>query len=690
MSKILCVLDGFGLLPTSKNNATGLAQMPNFKYLLNNYFWTTLNADGVSVGQEAGLVGNSEVGHMNIGGLKLVPQLSYQITGSAESGYLLNKEITPNQLFSPQDFLGKLWSSSPTHIADGDHGVSATTDKSKTIHLVGLFSTGSIHSDLRHWAGSIEAAGKAGGEKIVLHIISDGRDSDRQSLGATWEYFINKFESQLQPYQHKLFLGSVGGRFYSMDRDNNWGRVARGIMPMFEYKAFDKEDEGNFTLFKKHILAKYEVNLDQILESEKQSLEKDNRHFETEEEYQEFGYKNFHVFTEQHFYTFNPDKAERLANGPLKTDIKWMLEFYSKKNYNKEIYDEFILPCSWYYLPVSFKTRPFSGISKNDTVWLLNFRTDRMKQFASMLCDLNQEFKLNLTILSNNSYGIKQEIFLDENLNKSENIIPKDFNIETYKEGGYYPIFKNKPVKSTLAEYISKQGQTQLHIAETEKFNHVTYFMNGGQSKKWEGEDWVVIDSNKVNSHAEKPEMKAKEVTDYILESGIGKYDYILVNYANPDMIGHTGNIEAAIKTMEVVDEQLGRLIEACESGGHSLIITADHGNVEKVGNFEDNQGHNLIDTEHNSSSVPLIVLSPNWKTKSENIVGLNSQFIEEILAKAASLEKEKIHADSEKLGLVLNQTNLVNLSNNEWLDRNQIPTPVLPLWYAGLLVLIS
>ena len=116
----------------------------------------------------------------------------------------------------------------------------------------------------------------------------------------------------------------------------------------------------------------------------------------------------------------------------------------------------------------------------------------------------------------------------------------------------------------TLAQFISENSKTQLHIAETEKYNHVTYFMNGGQNKKWEGEDWQVVDSNKVASHAEMPEMKAREVTDYILENGLGKYDYIIVNYANPDMVGHTGDIKAATTTMEFLDMQLGRLIEAC------------------------------------------------------------------------------------------------------------------------------
>lgn len=717
MSKILCVLDGFGLLPKSPNNAAALAKMPNLKYLLKNYFWTTLNADGEQVGQEDGLVGNSEVGHMNIGGLKLVPQLSYQITKSSDKAYNLNKEIAPDQFFDPKKFLSKKF--------EGEN---------KTIHLIGLFSTGTIHSDLRHWAGSIEAAGKAGAEKIVMHLISDGRDSDRQSLVATWDYFIKEYESKIKPFENKIFLGSLGGRFYSMDRDNNWDRVARGILPMFNYRAFkylendadfvelqkdntskrgiahteatlpDNLDVGDFKLLKKFILSKYNVDLDSVIELDKHKYEKDNVDFEpTEENFQK--YHNFHVDYAQHFLYLNADKQEREKYGPLKADIRWILQYYTEKCYRKEMYDEFILPCNWYYLPLNAEARPFDQISKNDTVWLLNFRTDRMKEFAQVLTDINEEFELNLTVLANNSYGIKKEEFLNENLEVSEVHLPGHFGEETYKAPAYFPIFRNKPVENTLAQYISKNGKTQLHIAETEKYNHVTYFMNGGQNKKWEREDWQVIDSNKVASHAEKPEMKAKEVTDYILDNGLGKYDYILVNYANPDMVGHTGDIKASITTMEFLDQQLGRLIQACEKDGHEMVITADHGNIEKVGEY-DLGGKSLIDTEHNANSVPLIILSSKFKVHSAEIGDVSFRVNREILTESDKIspggrndsglfnnvqkliENKIVNLDLEQFKNVLSQKNHVDLDTDSWLLEEQIPQPVLPLWYVGLILI--
>ena len=309
MSKILCILDGFGLAPKSPNNAAALAKMPNFKYLLKNYFWTTLKADGENVGQEAGLVGNSEVGHMNIGGLKLVPQLSYQITKSAKNAYDLDKNITPDQLFDPKKFL-----------------TTKFEGKNKTIHLIGLFSTGTIHSDLRHWAGAIEAACMAGSENIVMHLISDGRDSDRQSLVATWDFFVKEFEAKIKPFEAKIFLGSLGGRFYSLDRDNNWDRVVRGIFPMLSYKGLDHQDTGSRSKLKQFLISKYNVDLDKILELEKEKFEKDNKHVETEEDFQEYGYKNFHVMVQQHFFFLNENKQDREKLGPLKTDIRWMIE----------------------------------------------------------------------------------------------------------------------------------------------------------------------------------------------------------------------------------------------------------------------------------------------------------------------------------------------------------------------------
>jgi 2,3-bisphosphoglycerate-independent phosphoglycerate mutase len=226
-----------------------------------------------------------------------------------------------------------------------------------------------------------------------------------------------------------------------------------------------------------------------------------------------------------------------------------------------------------------------------------------------------------------------------------------------------------------MSSVLSSEGKTQLHIAETEKYNHVTYFFNGGQNKKWEGETWHVINSNKVHSHAEKPEMKAKEITDYILENGLGKYDYIIVNYANPDMLGHTGNIPASIESMEALDVEIGRLVKAVEKGNHKMLITADHGNIEMVGLTS---GGKTTDTEHNANPVPCILVDGSFDAKKliQNILELSNQF--------------NLKPNQEIIQKVLEgEDNRINLENPQtWLEKNNIPKPQWPLWYAGLVLL--
>jgi len=603
MSKILCVLDGLGFSPGSKNNVLSLSKLPNIKSVLKDYYWYTLNADGDNVGQETGLVGNSEVGHMNIGGLKLIPQLSYQITKSSQEAFNLDKINFPDQLFDPKQFLIKRFEKF-----------------SKTVHLIGLFSTGTIHSDLRHWAGSIQAAGLAGATKIVLHIFSDGRDSDRQSLLATWKNFLIKFGDRLKPFENKLFLGSFGGRFYAMDRDKNWDRVASGSFSLFNPKVREALKSDKFKSF----LEKHQVNLDELTKVVKHSI-----------------------------YATDTD----LNNLQKITEV---IDFYTKLSYEDDEFDEHIVPQQLFYGDQIGHENNY-GIGTNDTVWLLNFRTDRMKQFCRFLCDLNKEFKLNLNILGMNDYCVEQEIYLDQNFD----ITRKKADI------GYFPIFKNQPVKEPLAKFISEHNYTQLHIAETEKYSHVTYFLNGGQNMKWEGENWVVIDSNKVASHADKPEMKAKEITDYILENGLGKYDYIMVNYANPDMVGHTGDIEAGIKSMEFLDNQLGRLIKAVIDGGHELILIADHGNIEFVGGFEKN-GKHLTDTEHNANAVPFIFVSKQFNP--QNFVSNVENFL-----------NQNNYPKMPNLKKVISLDNRITLNENQWLTKEVIPKPLLPLWIAGL-----
>jgi 2,3-bisphosphoglycerate-independent phosphoglycerate mutase len=625
-TKILCIFDGFGIGPDSTNNCITRAKMPNFRRMLKEYYWTTLNADGESVGQEAGLVGNSEVGHMNIGGLQLVPQLSYQITNSAEQGFELE---TKDKLFSPKKYLEDKFGSSPN----------------KTVHLVGLFSNGTIHSDMRHLIGSIEAVGRAGANKIILHLITDGRDSDRQSLVETWQEFITKFETRLYPFKDKILLGSVGGRFYAMDRDNNWERVLVHVTPWLAAVAKEKscsipdliqQKYGSDVLQKSNVLMqKLTDNLKEMLLNKEQKEELEN--------------------------TTSKRILEILKNGTNINlfGIEEFLRDYSVLNYEKDVFDETLIPACLHQ------------IQTNDTVLLLNFRSDRTKQITTVLCDLNYEFQLGLDILGMNDYGIEREFFGE--------------SLQGANSNQYKPIFQTKLVQNTLAETIANLGQTQLHIAETEKYAHVTYFLNGGNETKHQGENWVVIPSNKVESHADKPEMKAKEITDYILDYGLNKHDFIIVNYANPDMVGHTGDINAGIRSMEFLDEQFGRLLCEVEQGGHSLILIADHGNMEFVGEFQ-KSGKNLTDTEHNPNAVPCVIVDNKFRVGAD----LESN-IETFLEQVQNSDLfNNLNINFDLFRTALQQKNCKNLDDN-WLSKEEIveiTKTQLPLWYAGFWLL--
>jgi bisphosphoglycerate-independent phosphoglycerate mutase len=647
-TKILCILDGFGLGADSTNNAITRAKMPNLRRVMSQYFWTTLGADGEDVGQEAGLVGNSEVGHMNIGGLQLVPQLSYQITNSAESNFEIQQM---DQIINPNQFLKTKFETS-----------------SRTVHLIGLFSTGTIHSDLRHWAGAVASAGKAGATKIVLHLMSDGRDSDKKSLVATWQYFITEFKDRLQPFEDRIFLGSLGGRFYGMDRDSNMDRTIMGIMPMFDYKIVDVNDQGNNKPFAKYFLEKYSVDIIDI--NKKLQLEVENNNDLSDNS----NIKNFYYSGEICQQFLKQDKIDR-QNGKtqLEVEIRIAIEELATNSYLQNRFDETILPTCFYYNNLlNDKIKPPYGIQKFDTLWLINFRSDRMKQVTKIICGINQEFELNLDILAMNDFGISED-------NK------------------YLPVFKTQKVQNTLAQTIAKQNQSQLHIAETEKYAHVTYFLNGGSQDKNTGEEWELIPSNKVNSHAEQPNMKAKEITDYILDKGLGKYDYIMVNYANPDMVAHTGLIPESIASVEFLDVQLGRLIDEVEAAGHSLIITADHGNCEFVGEFTkksfsfsqelDKQienTQNLTDTEHNPNPVPCIVVDKSFKNGQLQ----PSTFLADVLKKSEML---KLQIDQDKIFKSFNIQNNKLVDDQNWLTKEQIniiKQDQLPLWYVGLFLL--
>ncbi len=249
-------------------------------------------------------------------------------------------------------------------------------------------------------------------------------------------------------------------------------------------------------------------------------------------------------------------------------------------SYQKEIFDEFIVPTV-----ITNGDEPIATIGKHDSVIFFNFRPDRAREITRTLVD--KEF---------NEFETKKDLDLYY------------VCMTTYDDTmpNVHIAFKREELKNTFGEYISKHGLTQLRIAETEKYAHVTFFFNGGEEKQYPGEDRILVPSPKVETYDLKPEMSAYEVTDKVVEAiNSKKYDSIILNYANPDMVGHTGVLEAAIKAIETIDECVERVVEAVQKQDGVLLITADHGNAEQMIDYKTGEPH----TAHTTNPVPLILV---------------------------------------------------------------------------------
>ena len=263
-------------------------------------------------------------------------------------------------------------------------------------------------------------------------------------------------------------------------------------------------------------------------------------------------------------------------------------------SYQKEVFDEFVEPTV-----ICNGEEPVATIGKHDSVIFFNFRPDRAREITRALVD--PEFDAFETKKDLNLYFVCFTNY-DETM--------PNVNIA----------FKKEPLKNTFGEYISKKGYTQLRIAETEKYAHVTFFFNGGEEKQYPGEDRILVPSPKVATYDLQPEMSAIEVTDKVVEAiESKKYDTIILNYANPDMVGHTGVLEAAIKAIETIDECVGRVVKAIEDVNGVLLITADHGNSEQMIDYATGEPH----TAHTTNPVPLILVGKDAKLKEGRLADL-------------------------------------------------------------------
>lgn len=466
-TKLLLILDGYGIKEASKGNAVTESETPNLDKYFRDYPNTTLSADGLDVGLPHGQMGNSEVGHLNIGAGRIIYQELTRINKEIEEGNFYENEVLLNV-------------------------IENVKKNNSSIHLLGLLSDGGVHSHINHLKALIKLCKYKGLTKVYVHAFLDGRDVHPQSA----LNYINEIEDFMESEEVGK-IASISGRYYAMDRDNRWERVE---------KAYDVI-----------------VN----------------------------------------------------AKGPAFESAGKIVE----SSYKNEVLDEFVIPSV-----VLENGEPVASLNKNDGVIFFNFRPDRAREITRALTEkdfngFSREY-IDIDFVSMTQY--------DKSFN--------NLNI-AYKPEDY---------KNTLGEVLSKENKTQLRIAETEKYAHVTFFFNGGVETPNVGEDRILIPSPKVATYDLKPEMSAEKVAENVLISiEEDKYDFILLNFANPDMVGHTGVFEAAKIAVETVDRLTGKIVEAMKAKGGAIYITADHGNAEQMIDLDTGETF----TAHTTSKVPFIVI---------------------------------------------------------------------------------
>ncbi len=465
---ILIITDGIGYKPDSTCNAFKDATKPTYDKLFETAPKALISTHGLSVGLPEGQMGNSEVGHMTIGSGRILYQDLVKISLALEDGSIEHNSVLGEAL-----------------------------EKGDRVHLIALLSDGGVHSHIKHTIGFAQLA-KARGKKVFLHLITDGRDVSPTSA----KIYIEQIENICD---EDISIATIGGRFYTMDRDNRWERVEKG------YRAI----------------------------------------------------------------------AEATPSTTLDPSA------YIDASYAKNETDEFVEPVAF---------AGYEGLQEEDVVIMTNFRSDRVREITAVLGD--------------------------EHFDKfSSQFIPLNIVTMTKYDASfpYSVIFPKEAPENTLAEVISRAGLKQLHTAETEKYAHVTFFMNGGIEEPMIGESRVLIPSPDVKTYDMKPEMSAPEVGEAVRTAMDESYEFIVVNFANGDMVGHTGNYDAACVAVNAVDTELGLIIEKAKEDGYAIILTSDHGNCEEM---KDSQGHVL--TNHTVGEVWCFILSDKVTALKEGC-GLNN-----------------------------------------------------------------
>jgi 2,3-bisphosphoglycerate-independent phosphoglycerate mutase len=464
---ILIITDGIGQNESCEFNAFCNANKPTYDYLFKNVPNSLIKTYGEYVGLPDGQMGNSEVGHMTLGAGRILYQDLVKINIAIKEDTLKDNEV-----------------------------LNPAIQNANVVHLIGLLSDGGVHSHINHTIATAKLAASMG-KKVYLHLITDGRDVAPDSA-RTYTKMIKEICNE------NISIATVGGRYYAMDRDNNWDRIQKAYIQIVD-AAYSCE-----------------YDIDQYIEGQ----------------------------------------------------------------YSEEIFDEFLEPIAF---------SGYNGLKCGDLVIFTNFRSDRARELSSALAKKDFDgFSVN----------------------------PLDIDVITmtqYDKNLPLPvIFPKSNPTNTLSEIVSKSGLKQLHTAETEKYAHVTFFFNGGVEEPFKNENRALIPSPKVATYDLQPEMSAKQVSLEVQHGMDAGYDFIVVNFANGDMVGHTGVYEAGIKAVEAVDTELGIIFEKSKELEYNFVLTSDHGNCEMM---KDTQGNTL--TNHTVGDVFCFVSSP--KVDSIQDGGLNN-----------------------------------------------------------------
>lgn len=504
---VLVILDGWGLTAAGEGNAVSLAKTANLKRFMNLYPHGKLRASGEAVGLPRGEDGNSETGHMNLGAGRIVYQDLPRI----------NMAIADGSFFDNDAFLKCAWQ---------------VKKNGSKMHLMGLIGQGGVHSSNDHLYALLKLCKEEGLKDVYLHLFTDGRDSPPNSA----LFYLKEVEKEIG----KVGVGKIAtliGRYFAMDRDNNWQRTK---------KAYELLTEGK---------GNYYCHWQKAIE----------------------------------------------------------------ESYEKKITDEFLEP-----IVIEKEGRPVAKIEDKDGVIFFNYRIDRPRQLtkAFVISDL-RNYKILKPSFDPYTEKYYKKTYVEQVVTETfdRKVFLKDLCFVTMTE-----YEKNLPVKVAfkpvrvmmpLSRVISQNDLRQIKAAETEKERFVTYYFNGQKEDPFLNEDRLIVPSPNVATYDLKPEMSAYELTELFLNRfKKNHYSFGLINFANPDMVGHTGKVKAAVKACEVVDECLGKIEKELLKEGGCILVTADHGNVEEMINLKTGE----VDTEHSSNPVPFVAVWEELKNRPENL----------------------------------------------------------------------